>query len=312
MTVNNGSPRTTGTFVRSGHSDPSRTGHVFRDIAQSVDDEDDEAAEIQAMISRNLRTRLMGAGLLKPNRTVTPESAALEAEIRQEAQGRLDNALASLARKRELAAVIRPEDDFIVSQAVEWIEQLGEDASNPEAPLQIANDWSIVARATGTKGQQLGDIGKNIITEYFVGYLARGEAPSIELQKNFDNFREKFSNIEDISVPSQELIGVFDRLLATDIDIERKRAHNAADAFIKDFNDHVATDLPRIEDRARRKPLARFVFLNLAWVFAVLAGVWVAGEDLSDMYPDDQNRVLFICALPMIVWGGWRLYRKLG
>lgn len=310
MSVKKGSLRTTGSFVRPGHSNPSDRGPVVTQIAQSV--EDDEAEEIRAMIRRDLRTRLMGAGLLSPNRRMTPESAALEAQIRQEAQRRLENALFSLARRRATEAEALPQDDFLVSQAVEWIEQLAEDASDCEAPLQIINDWSIIADITGSTGHKLSENGKEIIKKYFLGYLALGDAPSLELQKTFDYFRVRFENSENIYLPPKKLIEVFHRLFATDIEIEKKRrASMAASAFIKNLNKREAEILRQKQNQTKRKLLARFIFLNVAWVLVVLSGIWVAGENLSDMYSDDQNRVMFVCALPMIVWIGWRLYRKL-
>lgn len=314
MSIKKTGSKTTGTSIQPSHPLASGDEQCFTQIAQSVDateEEEDEAADIRAWISRNLRTRLMGAGLLNPNRVVTPESEALEAKLRQEAQMRLDDALASLARRQEKEKPRASEHIFMAAQAMEWVRELRLDAADPASPPQIREDWEKIAEWAGFRDDSLNDTGLKKIRDSFIGYLSLGEAPSLSLEGSFSHFAAELADQTDLLIPPPNIRGIFDRLLASDIEIQRKNAASAADTMMKHFNARAEKSKKPVQIDQKRSRVGKLAFLYSAWVFVILSVIWLSGQDLSELDSDDSSRVLFVCIMPLIAWAGSRIYKKL-
>ena len=254
----------------------------------------------------------MDAGLLNPNRVVTSEGEALEAKLRQEAQMRLDDALASLARRQRKEKPQASEHNFMAAQAMEWIRELRLDAADPASPPQIKEDWEKIAEWAGVRDDSRNDTGLKKIRDSFIGYLSLGEAPSVSLEGSFSHFAAVLADQTDLLIPPPDIRGIFDRLLASDIEIRRKKAAVAADTMTKRLNATAENFKKPTQIEQKRSRVGKLAFLYGAWVFVILSVVWLSGQDLSDLDSDDSSRVLFVCIMPLIGWAGWRIYKKLG
>lgn len=112
-----------------------------------------------------------------------------------------------------------------------YLEVLGDLAGQPDAPQQIKDDYAQILKWFGV------DAREGIKTEHhekfargFEAYLMEGKAPNLELQGLFSRFQAWLTQIYraitalDVTL-SDEVRGVFDRLVATDEEI---RASNEA------------------------------------------------------------------------------------
>lgn len=107
-------------------------------------------------------------------------------------------------------------------------------ATMPGAPAFAVNEWNIIKTWLGA-GEELSKEDENKLGSAWQSYLARGIAPSIELQANFDEYAKwaKTEKWQTTKIPF-ELEDVFDRLLATEREIYDKRKyelHNVAMAL---------------------------------------------------------------------------------
>ncbi|MEX2271823.1 MAG: hypothetical protein WD690_10150 [Vicinamibacterales bacterium] len=105
------------------------------------------------------------------------------------------------------------------------MKELGSKADVQEG---FAADWNVVAAWLGCHGRDLTDADYEKFGLVFRSYLARGVAPSVPLEVLFKEFAEmaKREKWQLVPVPP-ELVPVFKRLLASDKDIDEKRANDA-------------------------------------------------------------------------------------
>lgn len=124
-----------------------------------------------------------------------------------------------------------------------YFEVLADIASQPGAPQQIVDDMNALLRAAkfeGTAAEWLAQPvdtrrdAHEMVAESFEQYLFDGKAPSLELQGLFNRLRawmvnvyrtlQEFLQTNRNANLSNEVRGVFDRMLATDAQIEAARA----------------------------------------------------------------------------------------
>jgi hypothetical protein len=96
------------------------------------------------------------------------------------------------------------------------------------APEGLAADWATVAAWLGCAGRELTQVDHEKFGLAFRSYLAQGVAPSVALEKSFKKvtLMAKVEEWPIVPVP-QELVPVFKRMLASDRDIQEKRANDA-------------------------------------------------------------------------------------
>jgi hypothetical protein len=109
--------------------------------------------------------------------------------------------------------------------------------------------WSIIEGWLGCSGRELTAEDNEKISLAWKAYGAIGIAPSVKLQPSFNEYRDHYESIEfsieDNEPPSEVIEGVFDKLLATDQERERKYK---LDANIE----HMMT-LPSLEKEKNKK-----------------------------------------------------------
>lgn len=106
-----------------------------------------------------------------------------------------------------------------------FLELLGDIATNPDAPQQIKDDYAAALKWLGVESRdQVGVEQHEKWARGFESYLGEGKAPSPELAGIFSRFRAWmiaiYKSLKNLNVElSDEVRGVFDRLIATDEEI---------------------------------------------------------------------------------------------
>ncbi len=118
---------------------------------------------------------------------------------------------------------------FVHETAHAWMEMMGDLAERSDAPAQFKADWEKVlkfleapSRSDLTREQ------KEKFARSFEAYLFEGQAPSAGLEEAFAQLskwiKQIYRALANLNAPlDDEIRGVFDRLLATDEEIDRKK-----------------------------------------------------------------------------------------
>lgn len=121
-----------------------------------------------------------------------------------------------------------------------WLDELFRDAMRPGAPDSVINSRDAILQALGKKPGEIVDSlhftdeMHEQVARWFEQYAMGGKAPSTKLVGVFEGLKKDllqvYHNAEVLGQPiSDEVRGVFDRMLATDIEIrERTKAETAA------------------------------------------------------------------------------------
>ena len=241
------------------------------------DEYDEEAEELIAGARRQLKFKLQSAGLLRPNRERSPESDALEAQLRREAQEKLDASLQELnaARRQEPSKA----DKFgpstssldrlsLIGMTSTWLDELREDAASAHATGQLRSDWQEVESWLGIRGR----INAEQYRTFYFGfsrYVRAHGAPSKNLRQSFAHFETVLP--ESSTTLPEAIVGVYARLLASDSEIEAERTRKELE--------------PIFDDLARARHPSRPVFLGPGFITAMagLTSFWlgVRAEPIS-------------------------------
>jgi hypothetical protein len=118
---------------------------------------------------------------------------------------------------------------FYAFSGSSFLAELHEDATTPNAPQSIVDDWDMVKSWLGCEDRELTNADCERFGLFFLSYMAQGIAPSVELQPLFEQVsRDARSEIQgDLPAVPPELACVFDRLLASDEAIREKRTRDA-------------------------------------------------------------------------------------
>jgi hypothetical protein len=116
------------------------------------------------------------------------------------------------------------ETDTMVDLGLSWVYELRADAGRSNAPSSIVADWIALEAWLGCAGRELNQDDHAKIGDAFRSYFVRCKAPSAEMESAFRHFAEqaKRSNRVGVTAPLQ-IEGVFDRMLATDEEIQSRR-----------------------------------------------------------------------------------------
>ena len=175
------------------------------------------------------------------------DGKAARGALRQMADGRY---IVGLFRKRNLSTVLHETSHF-------WLQELRDAAKLPDAPEWIKDCWAKLQQTYKFEGflddpaqfEQWREVQENWARQ-FEAYCREGKAPSEELQSAFNRFR---SWLMDIYKTVRRLLGnggvnedvreVFDRLLATQEEIDASQRSTTSASVIEEFVDEVAPEL---------------------------------------------------------------------
>lgn len=219
---------------------------IYANLSSTLDEGDQAAslalkdAGIAGIKYLDGTSRTEGDGTF--NYVVFDDNAVSIRAYEQEARGRIifqqNQKIIELFQSRNLSTPIHELGHM-------WLEELQHDAGLPDAPQQLKDDWAQVVDWFSTNGQALGDNG-NIPTEAhelwargIERYVMEGKAPSTGLTRIFETMRgwmvSIYKTVERLRSPiTPEIREVFDRLLATDEQIEQARETQAIKGLFED------------------------------------------------------------------------------
>ncbi|WP_088183965.1 acetyltransferase [Sphingobium sp. Z007] len=125
-----------------------------------------------------------------------------------------------------------------------WLEELREDAADPDAPQQVRDDWQIVQDWFAANGHPLED-GKIPVDAHELWargverYLMEGKAPSPGMQRMFHTFKawmiSLYNSVSRLRSPiSDDVRAVMDRLVASDEELANAVAAQHLEALFPD------------------------------------------------------------------------------
>ena len=146
--------------------------------------------------------------------------------------------LLNKAQKRVIRIALTKSQDmstFLHETGHVFLELMGDLADLEGAPARVRDDYSTALQWLGAENRS--GITREMHEKWargFERYLMEGKAPSTKLAGAFERFklwlREVYRNISALNVElSDDIRGVFDRLLATDRELERARAKMGID-----------------------------------------------------------------------------------
>ena len=114
---------------------------------------------------------------------------------------------------------------FLADSGAHFVMILRDLALLPDAPPQVIHDWRAIENWLGCTGRNLTTADLDRIGLVFRSYLATSVAPSRELVETFRSFSQqaKREGWKVVPVP-RSVVGVFDRLMASDAAIQQRRA----------------------------------------------------------------------------------------
>lgn len=165
-------------------------------------------------------------------------------------------------------------DDFLAGLGFQMVCLIKTLSKESNAPLEIAKDWKILEEWLGCEGRELNQQDKDRIGRAYKSYYAIGIAPSLGLQSSFDQYKQqaKLEKWEIVAIPSV-VRDVFDRSLATDKEIEIKKAaeHHRLNQLVEQNRKHHA------DNPEKNCPSVKKVFRNKKTrVSAVALSIWVS------------------------------------
>ena len=204
------------------------------------------------------------------------------------------------------------ETDFLLKSGLHFVGELKQDAATPSSPESVKRDWQILASWLGHDTGPISSVQCDKIKSAWAAYLAIGLAPSFKLQSSFDNFSEQLKSSGVGKAPT-EVMDVFDRLLATDEEIESKR--------LFDWASEKKRITPIFEGADRRgwwqrqkAPVRKWLFVSILWgcltfLYAAVFDPFDVGG-WSDLDEAQLLRVIVIAALPLLSGWIYKLYLR--
>lgn len=122
--------------------------------------------------------------------------------------------------------IIDEGSDFSADLGVFYIHTLKQMANEKDATTELKSLWNVIETWLDCKNRELSKNDDNKIAKAWKAYYAIGNSPSLELQPAFDMYSKKYREegycYSSDKAPS-EVMDVFDKLMATDEQIEAKR-----------------------------------------------------------------------------------------
>lgn len=165
-----------------------------------------------------------------------------------------------------------------------WLEIMGDLAADPNGAQQIKDDYAATLKFLGVESRgQIGVEQHELFARANEAYLREGKAPSPELRSVFQKFKAWltmiYKSLDMLNVTlTDEVRGVFDRIYASDAEIEAAKNEmdmpqlfaTPADAGMTDeefavYSKSVAGTIERAKDNLRTKLMKQFQREKLAW-----------------------------------------------
>lgn len=214
--------------------------------------------------------------------------------------------------------ILDANSDFLVDAGVFFIHMLRKTALAGDAPTGQIEDWKVIENWLGCEDGNITSVEEEKIGKGWKAYLAIGLAPSFKLQEAFDFYEKQYKDsgysFKDDKPPT-EVMDVFDRLLATDKEIEAKKNYDWAEekkkweAVLKKLPKKKLTFKQRISSLSKNSRI--FIAGSIAWI------VWVAFRTSDDwrilgIYLDEWDGDMFFAnvGLPIVtVWLAFKAYK---
>ena len=211
---------------------------------------------------------------------------------------------------------ISNDTDFLRQSGPIFVEDLRTDAGLPSASDAVRRDWSIIANWLDHSTGDWTSVQRSKVEKAWIAYLSIGLAPSYELQPGFAMFAEQLKGTDKADRAPTEVMDVFDRLLASEADIERKRAADmkAAKAELQPMLDKLNKKRRPRWWRRQTPMVRRWIFGAVVWagLMAVFFGFFdpfdTGGWDRMD--DDEMMRFYLIVFAPVAAGAVYYAYRK--
>lgn len=123
-----------------------------------------------------------------------------------------------------------------------WLEELVADGTSEEAPQQLKDDLATVRAWLGNDGGELTVDQHEQFARAAEAYLMEGKAPSVALARVFTRFKQwltkLYTTVKALDTPiNDDIRQVFDRLLATDAEIEEAKRSTGLEPNFKSRED---------------------------------------------------------------------------
>ena len=192
--------------------------------------------------------------------------------------------------------------------------ELMDDAALESCPDGVREDWKTVAKWINYSGGEMNQDQRAKIARGWSAYLAFGLAPSIALQENFNHFAKVLRGNE-FPLPPKQIINVFDRLLASDDNIQEKHAADIqAERLRMKTVFESATTKQQNWWRALDPKTRAWIFATIVWIMAVFAYSYlfdpfdVGGWD--DIGDEEYHRLIAVASLPIFIGLVCHAYRR--
>lgn len=146
----------------------------------------------------------------------------------------------------------RDQSTFLHETGHLWLEELREDAADPQAPQQVRDDWQLVQDWFAANGHPIegGVVPVDAHELWARGverYLMEGKAPSPGLRRMFQTFKawliSLYNSVSRLRSPiTDDIRGVMDRLIATDEELADAIATQHLEALFPDKPDYMTAD----------------------------------------------------------------------
>ena len=123
-----------------------------------------------------------------------------------------------------------------------WLEELVADGSSEDAPRQLKDDLATVREWLGNDGGDLTTDQHEQFARAAEAYLMEGKTPSVALARVFSRFKQwltkLYRTVRALDTPiNDDIRGVFDRLLATDAEIDEAKRSTGLEPNFKSKED---------------------------------------------------------------------------
>lgn len=205
-------------------------------------------------------------------------------------------------------------DEFVLDMILFQTRVMSDLSKNENASQRIKQDALTLKNWLGEDLDNLSANGTKKLQDAFLAYLSIGAAPSFDLHDLFKSFSSKKNASEHIhNKPPNEIISVFDRMFASDEEIQKKKeadyaAHKQKLAELFDKKDIVKNHAPVSQKKRFSGDRQKYLFISLVWVLWVILRTSTDFELVGyhfDNWDEDMffiNALIVPAALLIFVW----------